>query len=241
MLTLFWFFLLWMGCGEPAALEKISQSGAEVSLPPALKDTTIRVHPATDVLPENGTTIRVYFSESIQLGGQRIQVTELSGEKLEGVLGRWVWNEERTIVRLEPEGLRPGTQVAIVVRGLKTESGKIITPFSKTFSILQTDETSPNGQNLDARLVDAQGPFQHLEVVFSEPIRWESLGALSVLSSGTAVAGAWRLGPHQTRAYFSPEAQWSESAIFISYGAGIHDLAGNQMTNTPAGMQLVGR
>ena len=82
---------------------------------------------------------------------------------------------------------------------------------------------------------------KELEVVFSEPVRSESLGALSVLQEGSAVSGMWRLGPHQTRAYFTPEQPFAASGVYINYGAGIHDLAGNQMTDAPTGMVPVQR
>lgn len=213
----------------------------ETSLPPALNDVSIRVHPATDVLPENGTTIRIFFPEAVALGGQQIYIATLNGEKMEGILGRWVWNEGRTMVRLEPTGLQAGTKVAVVVRALQAESGRTIVPFSKTFSILPADTVPPSGAHLQARLVNVPGKVKDMEVVFSEPIRWESLGALSVLCEGVAVSGTWRLGPHQTRAYFTPERSWSASTVYVNYGAGIHDLAGNQMVDIPAGMNPVGR
>ena len=189
MLTLFCFFLLWMGCGEPTPSDKNVAISAPDAIPAALNDASIRILPGVDVLPENGTTVRIYFSEPIELGGQKIQITTLDGEKMEGKLGRWVWNEARTIVRLEPKHLEAGTKIAVVVRALASESGAVIAPFSKTFTIVPADTTPPSGAHLVARLMDTTDAGKELEVVFSEPIRSESLGALSVLQEGVRCRG----------------------------------------------------
>ena len=71
---------------------------------------------------------------------------------------------------------------------------------------------------------------KELEVVL-EPIRSESLGVER--TGRERGVGDVATRPHQTRAYFTPEQPFTASGVYINYGAGIHDLAGNQMTDAP--------
>ena len=236
MLTLICFFLLWMGCGGAVTAPQKDLAASDGGLLPALKDDTIQFRPGVDYVPENGTTLRIHFSESIRLGGQRIRIVDADGKKMEGAMERWAWDEERYVVRLEPTGLKEGTRFAVSVEGLVTEYGREIKGFSKSFVVRAVDKIPPDGSRLVFQGSAVVNTKETLELIFNEPIRWSSIGALSVLAGGEEVDGEWRLGPHQTRAMFIPASPWTVQPVFLSVGAGVADLAGNQMVQTPEGM-----
>jgi len=192
MLTLICFFLLWMGCSGPVTASQKDPAVSDSVLMPALKDDTIQFRPGVDYVPENGTTIRIHFSESIRLGGQRIRIVDEDGKKIEGAMERWAWDEERYVVRLEPTGLKEGTRFAVSVEGLVTEYGREIKGFSKSFVVRSEDQLPPDGSHLAFQGSARSGTKEPLELVFNEPIRWSSIGALSVLAGGEA-EGAWVL------------------------------------------------
>ena len=233
MLALMTFFFSILGCSAPQTLESES---VQATLPPKLTDANILFRPTVDFVPENNVTVRIHFPESIQIGGQRIRITDLKGERIEGAMSRWVWDEPRRVVRLEPEALTAGMHFAVVVEGLVTDDDKPISGFSKTFRVRAADTTPPDGSRI--QLVGSAGlnTLEPLTLVFDEPVRWTSLGALSVLSGSTSVAGQWTLGPHQTRAVFQPDSVWDKGPVFVSIGAGVSDLAGNQLVALPTEM-----
>lgn len=236
MLTLIWFFLGWMGCTGPVSSLENEGSSDESALPPILTDASIEFRPSIDAVPANGLTLRIYFPESIRLSGQQIRITDLEGRDIDGAMSQWVWDEERFVLRLEPKGLQPGSRFAVVIEGLVTEGGRVIPSFSRLFKVREEDATPPDGSLIVLRGELVVGSSAPLELVFNEPIRWTSLMGLSVLAGANAVAGQWALGPHQTRATFRPTGPWGDKQVYLTVGAGVSDLAGNQMVNLPTGM-----
>ena len=233
MLALMTFFFAILGCSAPTPPISVP---TESQLPPKLTDDRISFRPAVDFVPENNVTVRIAFPESIQIGGQRIRITDQNGERIEGAMRRWAWDEARRVVRLEPETLKEGQRFAVSVEGLVTDAGEAIPGFSKFFVVRSVDATPPDGTRIQLTGEAKKGTTEPLTLVFDEPVRWTSLGALSVLSGSVSVVGHWSLGPHQTRATFQPEAAWDQGPIFVSIGAGVSDLAGNQLVSLPTEM-----
>ena len=233
MLALITFFFAVLGCSSPAVQESPNKKDL---LPPKLNDARIQFRPGVDFVPENGVTLRIHFPEAIQLNGQSIRITDLEGERIDGAMSRWVWDEPRRVVRLEPAMLKAGTRFAVVAEGLVTDGGEALPAFSKTLIVRDTDTTPPNGGRITVEGTAKANTSEPLTLVFDEPVRWSSLGALAVLAGSEAVQGDWTLGPHQTRAVFQPAQAWGDAPTFISVGAGVSDLAGNQLVELPTGM-----
>jgi hypothetical protein len=234
MLTGIFVILGWMGCAQPETERDLSfGTGVKIEVPVVLKDTAVHVDPKMDSLPENGLDLWVTYPEPIRLDGQNIRITDMDGRILVGSVPTWTWDEPRRTVHLQPSGLNEGQRFMLVVHAMTSDSGQKWPAFSKAYTVRGTDNLPPDGAKIAVSGTPAEGSKDPVLVVFNEPVRAASLKALAVLAGGRPVLGTWTLGPHQTRARFSPEGLWPKDQVFVSVGAGVQDLAGNGLINIP--------
>ncbi len=214
------------GCsweGEPETVVVSAVSGPEV-----------RLHPEAERVPANAVHFQLRWSEPMALGPHGTEIRRSDGSVVGGAVDRLVWDENVQVARLSPS-LEPGVYT-LHVAGFVGKSGETAGPVDFEFEVVPADTIAPLGDRLAVQIWAYDGDRRGVSVRFPEPMSYESLGSLTVLSGGTPVEGDWDLFEGDSVALFVPRGPGPADPVFVSFGAGLTDLAGNEMVHRPEGM-----
>lgn len=214
-----------VGCGQPAPSLAPADPAPEIAVAPTVRD-----------LPANALVFRAIFPEPITLGPHAIHVRDASGTIVPGAVRRVVWDQAMREVTIPLEGLDAGALYTLRLEGLETQAGAELASVERVFVVLPTDDEPPAGAAVRVEGLPRAGGREPLRVAFPEPVQASSLDSLTVLAGGAPAEGIWALAPGDDVAVFTPEAPWGEATVRVALGAGIRDLAGNELADRPEGM-----
>jgi hypothetical protein len=224
--------------------------------PPALKPKAqvTKVFPSGDVVPANLLRIYVHFSHPMTRRGiaRHVRLLDQKGEPVEAAFlemedGLWDPAGQRLTLFLHPgrikrglalhenmgAPLRPGFRYRLVIaQESEDEDGMpLMAAFSKEFSVVDEDRTSPdvhkwivtkpNAGFHEPLIVRADKPMD--AALFARLLRVEDAG-------GHTIAGDSSVEAQETIWRFVPSAPWSSGAYAVRIGAQLEDLAGNRPT-----------
>lgn len=233
---MFW----WLGIAcNGAPVEAPTPTPAAVT--PAAGSPTAQVFPSGRDVPENGLRFRLLWSEEMQLGPHAIEVRDAHGRTVPGAVREIAWEEGFRAVSIRPEGLKPTAQFALHVEGVTSARGIVNTPFDHVFVLRPPDTTAPSAKAVTVVGGPVPGGHEPLVFTFPEPMDVDGVGAITVLSGGEIVTGRWTFSEGEAVWTFDPDGAWPKGAVRVSLGAGIRDLAGNELVDREVGMFLPSR
>jgi hypothetical protein len=190
-------------------------------------------------MPENGLTWHVSVDYPVRLEGHVFAIYRVEGERareVEGVLPKWAWDEGRRIARLQPATLQKGAPHLLVCEGMVLDDGTIIPEFAVPFRVIGPDHEPPDGRGLRVYGDPQPGTFAALRLPFPEPVREDARRRVGALAGGKPWPGSWTLVDDQRTLEFVPAQPWPTDLVVVSVGAGIQDLAFNDMIDRPEEM-----
>lgn len=219
-----------LGCGAGADLEP----PAPATLAP--DPSIVRVWPGVRDIPANGLRFRMTFTKPVELGPQKFQIRDAHDVLVPNAIDKITWNEQLTEATVVPTGLSPTRLYVLHVEGLIGTDKRALPAFDHSFVVRPDDTTAPSGAGLRVVGRPMPGSKASLTVAFPEPVDRDSTKALTVLQGADLAGGSWKLDETETIATFTPWADWGSDAVRVAVGAGIEDLAGNELTDRPKGM-----
>ena len=218
-----WLALPW-ACSEPAPAPEPA-APAEVRLWPTVRD-----------LPANAVVFRATFPEAMTLGPHGIHVRDASGIIVPGAVPRVVWDQAMRTATIPIEDVEAGARYTLRIEGLETQAGREVSPLERVFVVHPPDTSPPSGAALRVEGTPRAGGHDPVRVVFPEPVDRTSLDSLTVLAGGAPAEGAWTLEDGDAVAVFTPGVPWGDDPVRVALGAGIRDLAGNDLVDRPERM-----
>lgn len=220
-----WAALVVWGCSEPAT---------EPALGPRPSD--VEVWPTVPELPVNGLVFRATFPEPMTLGPHGIHVRDASGIIVPGAVPRVVWDQPMRTATIPIEDVEPGARYTLRIEGLETQAGTELAAFERAFVVLAADTSPPSGAAMRVEGQPRPGGRDPVRVAFPEPVERGSLDSITVLVGGAPAEGAWTLQEGDAVAVFTPGVPWGDDPVRVALGAGIRDLAGNDLVDRPERM-----
>lgn len=228
---------LWLGivaCSGTAA----PPVGALDATPPpvAAGGATAQVFPSGRDVPLNGLRFRLLWSEEMELGPHAIEVRDAHGRTVPGAVREVVWDAGFRSCSIRPEGLTPTARYVLHVEGVTSGHGVTIAPFDHTFVLRPDDTTAPSAKALTVVGAPKATGHEPLVFTFPEAMDVDGVGAVSVLAGGVLVSGRWTFAEGESVWTFEPDGAWPVGQVKVALGAGICDLAGNELADREAGM-----
>ena len=197
---------------------------------------TAQVFPSGRDVPVNGLRFRLLWSEAMELGPHAIEVRDAHGRTVPGAVREVTWDDGFRACAIRPEGLTPTAQYSLHVEGVTSGRGIVNAPFDHTFVLRPEDTTAPSAKALTVAGVPKAGGREPIVFTFPEAMDADGVGAVSVLAGGALVTGRWTFADGESVWTFDPDGAWPAGRVLISLGAGIRDLAGNELADREAGM-----
>lgn len=218
----------WFACApEPAPPPPVEP------VAPSATGVTAAVSPSVQDVPLNALRFRLVFPEPMALAPARATIRDATGTIVPGAIRELRWNEDVRVLRIEPTGLEAGRSYVLEVDGLAAADGRAAAPVRHPFVARPEDHTPPDGKRVRVEGRPVAGSEEALRVRFPEPMSFESLAAITVLVDGSPWEGRLSYEPGDTVARFEPVAPWPDASVHVALGAGLSDLAGNELVDRP--------
>ena len=227
--------VLLVGCGD-----KLPASEPVAVEPASLHDLgpMVRIVPDVAEIPSNGVRFKLYWNSKMRLGPHATKILDAAGTPLPDAVPRLSWNFTMMSAEVDPVGLEAGKSYILHVAGFEGADGQAANPVDKKFRVIAADTTSPSGKDLVVRGRPLPATSATLTLAFPEPMDPDSTIALTVLCGAHPVDGQWAMDTADRVATFTPASPWGSDPIRVSIGAGLKDLAANELVDRPTGFMI---